>query len=626
MKPIEARWFGCVALALELLVGCGGSKSAGGGMGGEGNAATGGSTGAGSGGTTGGASGGATGTGGAVTGAGGAIVTGAGGAIVTGAGGAAGAAPLPGAACTGTSPITTTGTAATHLVVDAGQKGQAWNRFYEKVVAADHANTVLTTAYGRNIQAALKKGHDQAGFGYVRFHGILDDDVGVYSEPGGVPTYTWTKLDQIYDAIVAAGMRPFVEISFMPKALASDPTKVQTLLWYNNQSPNISPPRDWTVWQTFMQNLVQHLESRYGAAEVRNNWYFEIWNESSWMYSSGNPGYNQLYQNTVQGLLKGDPMLRVGGPAESQGGSTFMVDSIIKFAKIPANNAKLDFVSYHAYGQSSPTALALANPGSMGNTATIDFHNAIMNIVKTDAFTGGVFVTEWGPTYSLGNVQSDNEVAASYIAKVIHLLDSNPTAAPPAGFSYWAISDLYEENDTGTNTAFRGGNFGLLLKGDPQIATSFDVAKPAFNAFRLLHLMGDVQVSATGGTTGDGVNAAATLSGDSSALQILVYNHVDGGTASATDSTLVNLTVNNLPFGAGPLRVRQYIVDHTHANAYTTWVGQGSPAKPTATQWSALSTSAELCYFDTMVTPAGNSLSLMFPQNNYSVSLLVVSP
>ena len=76
-------------------------------------------------------------------------------------------------------------------------------------------------------------------------------------------------------------MRPFVEISFMPTALASDATKIQTLLWYNNQSPNISPPRDWTVWQTFMQNLVQHLETRYGAAEVRNNWYFEVWNEMS---------------------------------------------------------------------------------------------------------------------------------------------------------------------------------------------------------------------------------------------------------------------------------------------------------------------------------------------------------
>jgi xylan 1,4-beta-xylosidase len=325
-------------------------------------------------------------------------------------------------------------------------------------------------------------------------------------------------------------------------------------------------------------------------------------------------------------LLAGDPLIRVGGPAESQGGSTFMVDSLIRYSKTAANNAKLDFVSYHAYGQSSPTTLAVASPtgATTSIVATVDFHAAIMNIVRGDTFTGDVFVTEWGPTYSLGNVQSDNEVAASYVAKVIHLLDSG-TLAPPAGFSYWTLSDLYEENDTGTNTAFRGGNFGLLLKGDPQIAASFDVAKPAFNAFRLLHLMGDVQLSTTGGTTGNGVNAGATISANNSAVQILVYNHTDNGAADGTASTLVNLTVNNLPFAAGPLHVRQYVVDHTHANAYTTWVGQGSPAKPTAQQWTALSAAADLCYYDAMVTPTGTSWSVSFPQNNYSVSLLVIS-
>src|SRR5437868_14076121 len=139
MKLIEARWIGCVALGLGVLASCSSGKSAGGGTGGEGNVATGGSTGAGSGGQSAGSSGGASGSGGngtagsngaggSLTGAGGAI-SGAGGAIT----GAAGAGPLPGMACSGTSPITTAGTAATHLVVDAGQKGQAWNRFYEKV-------------------------------------------------------------------------------------------------------------------------------------------------------------------------------------------------------------------------------------------------------------------------------------------------------------------------------------------------------------------------------------------------------------------------------------------------------------------------------------------------------------
>jgi xylan 1,4-beta-xylosidase len=549
----------------------------------------------------------------------------------SGGGGSGGAAQLPGVACAGTSPWTTTGTPATHLVVNAGQRGLPWSRFYEKVVASDHANTLLTTAYGRNAQLAIKKGHDQAGFGYLRFHGILDDDIGVYSEPAGVPTYTWTNLDKVYDAIIAAGMRPFVEISFMPKVMSSNPTQAQILLQYNGQSPNTSPPKDWALWQNLMTALVQHLEQRYGAPEVRN-WFFEVWNESSWMYTLSLGGYNMLYQQTVQGLLKGDPMIKVGGPAESQGGSLGTVDSLIKYARTAANNARLDFVTYHAYGQTGtggnpygpPLAIASPSPGT--TISTVDFHAAVTNLVKTDAFAGPVFVTEWGPSYAIGNVQSDNEVAASYVAKVIHLVGSNPAVPPPGGFGYWVISDLYEENNTGTNTAFSPGNLGLLLKGDPAIgAISYDVAKPAFNAFRLLHLMGDVQVSTSGGTTGDGVNAGATVTADNSALQILVYNHTDGGTASSTGSILVNLTINNLPFGAGPVRVRQYIVDRTHSNAYTTWVGQGSPAKPTLAQWTALSASAELCYYDATVTPTAGSWSVTFPQNTYSASLLVLS-
>ena len=108
---------------------------------------------------------------------------------------------------------------------------------------ADHANTLLCTAYGRNSQNALRKAHAQAGFQYVRFHGIFNDDVGVYSEDAsGAAIYDWSRLDAIYDAIVDAGMRPFVEVSFTPSALASTPAQTQTQLWYNGRSPNISPP------------------------------------------------------------------------------------------------------------------------------------------------------------------------------------------------------------------------------------------------------------------------------------------------------------------------------------------------------------------------------------------------
>ncbi len=267
-------------------------------------------------------------------------------------------------------------------------------------VACDHAHTLLGTAYGRNAQAAIKKGHDQAGFQHVRFHGILDSDIGLYNTGGAA--YDWTNFDQVYDAIIAAGMHPVMEISFTPPGFASSTTgtAILTNLWYNNVSPNISTPNNWTSWESFMTAIVQHVETRYGAAEVRNNWFFEVWNEPSWMLQGGDGAYDVLYLHTSRGLIAGDSQIRVGGPAGSAGES-----------------------------------------------------------------------------------------------------------------------------------------------------------KPAFNAFRLLHMMGDVTVSTTGGTTSDGVNAVATVSSDGSAVQVLVYNHVAGGTADSSTAKQVSITVNNIP-GTGTINVR----------------------------------------------------------------------
>lgn len=215
-------------------------------------------------------------------------------------GGASSTGGVPGQTCSGTAPYTT-GDGDYQITVDAGQRGPTWNRFYEKGVALDHANIILSTAFGRNIQNAMRKGHDQAGFQYIRFHGILNNDIGLYSEDAsGNSVYNWTRFDQVYDAIAGAGLRPVVEISFMPPALASG---TNTLHWYNGVPANITPPKDWTKWQNLMAAIVQHLEGRYGVDEIRNNWFFEVWNEASWMYTLGDAGYNQLYSYTVKGLL-----------------------------------------------------------------------------------------------------------------------------------------------------------------------------------------------------------------------------------------------------------------------------------------------------------------------------------
>jgi xylan 1,4-beta-xylosidase len=537
--------------------------------------------------------------------------------------------PAAPGACADTAPTPSSSTADATLTVDAGSALGSWNRFYEKTVASDHAHTLICTAYGRNIQNALRKAHAQAGFQYVRFHGILDDDDAVYTEDAsGVPMYDWSSLDAIYDAIVAAGMRPLVEISFTPKALASDTTKGLYQLWYNGHSPNISPPTgadgDWTKWSDFMTAMVRHLEDRYGADEVRGNWYFEIWNEPSWMYSLGDNGYFQLYKNTVAGLTAADPDIRVGGPAGSAGESPGLIQSLINGAI--NSGTKLDFLTYHRYADDPNSD---GGPSQVADVAhVVAFHDSLMTTIdgtmpRGMTFTGDVFNDEFGPSW-MPDVSRDTEVGASYIAKVVHLLGTDTVTAPPASYGYWAVSDLYEEISTGSNTAYRPGNYGLLLKGDPRIPESFDVAKPSFNAFRLLHMMGDQQLGVTGGTTGDGVGAAATRSTDGSAVQVLVYNHVTGGAADSSQASVVSLTVSNLPF-TGAVRVRQYIVDRGHANSYRAWLAMGSPTNPNQSQWVTLRDAAELCYYETTVQPTGGSWTLLYPQSVYGIDLFEIT-
>jgi xylan 1,4-beta-xylosidase len=561
--------------------------------------------------------------------------SGTGGAPLGGAGGGGGAAGSTASACSDPQPWTASaapgactdapptaaGAATVTLAVDAGASVGAWNRFYERTVASDHANTLLCTAYGRNIQNALRKAHAQAGFQYVRFHGIFNDDVGAYSEDAsGAPIYDWSRIDAIYDAVVAAGMRPLVEISFTPGALASDANQKLALLWYNNKSPNISVPTgangDWSKWSALMAQFVRHLEDRYNADEVRNNWYFEVWNEPSWMYAPGDNGYFELYRNTVAGLLEADPGLRVGGPAGSSGESPSLIGMLIRGSI--NYGTKLDFITYHRYGDDDgqPTAdvkdaVAFHETLTAGIAATV---------VNGKTFSGEILNDEYGPSY-MPHVSRDSEVAASYIVKTIHLIGSSTTAPVPTSYGYWALSDLYEEIYTGSATAFRQGNYGLLLQGDKQWPESFDVAKPAFNAYRLLHMMGAERLSVAGGTAGDGVGAAATRSADGKSVQVLVYNHVDGGMADSSTSSVVSLTVNNLPF-TGPIRVRQYIVDRGHANAYRAWLAIGQPPKPNQPQWVTVRDASELCYYETTAQPSGGSWTFTYPQNVYGVDLI----
>src|SRR5262245_48533091 len=195
--------------------------------------------------------------------------------------------------------------------IDAKAAATPFPHFWEKAFGSGRAILALHESY-RNDMRELKK---VADFSYVRFHAIFHDEVGVYDEDeSGNPVYNFSYVDQIYDGLLANGVRPFVEISFMPTKLAA--RQDVHPFWYH---PIVSPPKDYAKWDALMRALAEHLIERYGIDEVAQ-WYFEVWNEPNIDFWTGEPKqatYFELYDHTARAMKAVNSRLRVGGPATS---------------------------------------------------------------------------------------------------------------------------------------------------------------------------------------------------------------------------------------------------------------------------------------------------------------------
>jgi len=164
--------------------------------------------------------------------------------------------------------------------IDATAKAHPFPHFWEQSFGSGRANLALRDAYRRDLEEV--KGITDVK--YVRFHGIFHDENGVYDEDAlGNPVYNWSYVDEIYDGLLARGVKPFVELSFMPKKLAS--AEFWHPFWYR---PNISEPKDYAKWDAFMTAFAKHLIERYGIDEVAS-WYFEVWNEPNIGFWAGFP-------------------------------------------------------------------------------------------------------------------------------------------------------------------------------------------------------------------------------------------------------------------------------------------------------------------------------------------------
>ncbi|HET8783429.1 MAG TPA: hypothetical protein VFM63_13475, partial [Pyrinomonadaceae bacterium] len=205
--------------------------------------------------------------------------------------------------------------------------------FWEHTVGSDHAPMALRADW----QSQLQRAQRELGFQYVRFHGLLSDDFRLLVRDGNKHFYSFFNCDQVFDFLLSIGIRPFVELSFMPNALASGG---KTVFGYE---ANITPPRNYKQWSGLIAALVSHCAERYGKKEVRD-WFFEVWNEPnlSAFWAGTQREYFKLYRHTAEAIKNIDESFRVGGPATAK---SEWIEDFVKFCD--RNEVPADFITTH---------------------------------------------------------------------------------------------------------------------------------------------------------------------------------------------------------------------------------------------------------------------------------------
>ncbi|WP_234124702.1 GH39 family glycosyl hydrolase [Clostridium hydrogenum] len=423
------------------------------------------------------------------------------------------------------------------------------NKMFKNCVGSGRAYEGLLAEHQRHLQIIKT----ECDFKYLRFHGLLHDDMAVYSEDGqGNPIYNWQYVDLLYDHILSLGMKPFVELGFMPKDLASGS---ETVFWWKG---NITPPNSYEKWKNLIHELTVHFTSRYGHDEVKQ-WYFEVWNEPNLdgFFTGDMKEYFKLYEITSKTIKDVASDYRVGGPATA---GCEWITEFINFCykdKVP-----VDFISTHIYGvngffdEFGIEQVSLdPSPG-----AIVDDVARVHDQVKNSPIPNlEIHFTEWNSSYSQSDPVHDSYFSAAYILSKVkkfeNLVDS---------MSYWVFSDIFEEPGP-PKTHFRGG-FGLLnVQG---------LKKPSFFSYKYLNKLGNLELECD--------DESAWVCKDDKGIQILFWNYTYTKPKDIPDQVYyskdlpalpaekVQLSVSNLKPGKYQLSI--YSVGYRQNDVYTEYL------------------------------------------------------
>lgn len=431
------------------------------------------------------------------------------------------------------------------IEIDARAAVTPFPHFWESMFGSGRAILSLRESY-RNDLRAVKAITD---FKYVRFHAILHDELGVYNEDEhGNPVYNFSYVDQVYDGLLKNGVRPVVEISFMPKKLAFNPDALHPF-WYKQ---NVSPPKSMERWDGLMTALAKHLVERYGIDEVAQ-WYFEVWNEPNIDFWGGIPrkeSYFDLYAHTARDLKAISPRIRVGGPATA---AAAWIPDFLKYAA--ENKVPVDFVSTHGYADEPVSRLL----GTNEVIAPEDRMGAVVAKVRNQIDASPLphlplLWTEWN--VDARKDARETPYVGPAVANMIRECDGKVDY-----MSFWTFSEVFEEGGP-PMAPFQ--HFGLRAVGG--------INKPAFYDYALLHQLGTERIANASR------NAIVTRLPDGS-LAIALWNLVDP--EDTPRSRQITLQIRGLTPSAVASIQR---VDEKHGNVLPLYAAMGRPSSPTETQ------------------------------------------
>jgi xylan 1,4-beta-xylosidase len=479
---------------------------------------------------------------------------------------------------------------------------------------------------------------------YFRAHHLLTSGDGAYAlkfgstsaykeDAEGNAVYDWTINDRIFDAYLAKGVKPFVEIGFMPEALSTHPENYPRNphrdKMVNTKAGQAYPPQDYVKWGELCYQWAKHCVERYGREEVAT-WYWEVWNEGNSGYWQGTrEDFFRLHDYAIHGVRRALPEARVGGPHAAEGpGGTFLGEFLEHCAR-GKNHATgeigtpVDFIAFHAKGK----------PMMVDGHVRMDMSHQLKNIDDAFAIIASfpeyrrtpIVIGECDPEgcaacrrpedgYRNGTMYS-SYTAASF-PRVMELADKRGVNLE--GALTWAFT--FEDQP--------------LFAGFRQLASG-GIDLPVLNVFRMFSKMGGKRLAVTSSAGHDAgtilahnvrehadVSAQASLDGKK--LSILTWHYHDDDIAGPDAD--VELNVVGLPADAGDLRVTRHSIDLENSNAYIAWQAMGSPAKPTEEQFAELEQVSRL----TVITPpvlvrssaTAGALKLRLPRQ--AVSLIVI--